>query len=447
MPTWAVLLLKRAASDPKQFIKDVVGLLMGLLAAIIVIGIIALNMIASLLEHVGVVRENEDLTQTEIYLFLDEIHTDYLDELREAEQKIEDKIIEANTYTELEEQEVTDPETGKTHTELVEVDKCDVSVTKQVNSINYAYYLSYINYDSEVMWGEKYDTSKENRKSLESYTRTLSVLTLDYGKQYEIDLLDKGAVEEMLEEIGRLGRVDEEIQTARLENKIMTVQEAADKFFPDDPENQEYVVSFELYCDFLEFYDAGQGGVDIDGGDYEGKEDLDQIIDQIGEDEVDLGVPKYYQNRFRDYAYGNGTIASSGCAPTAIAMCLSYLLKQSITPPDVVDWTGNRYYVSGQGSSWAIFDACAKHWGVGCSTIGRNAESIMAALKEGRPVIASMGPGTFTKGGHLIVIRGFTSDGYFIVNDPNEGNFKKYGTEKFSFNTVLSQAKQFWAYG
>ena len=114
---------------------------------------------------------------------------------------------------------------------------------------------------------------------------------------------------------------------------------------------------------------------------------------------------------------------------------------------DVVNWTGNRYYVPGQGSSWSIFSACASHWGVGCSSIGRNAEAVINALKAGKPVIASMGPGTFTKAGHLIVIKGVTKDGYFIINDPNEGNFNKYGTERFSINTVMSQSKQFWAFG
>lgn len=446
MPTWAVMLLKKAASDPKKFVRDILCLLMGGLAAILVICIIALNMIASLLEHVGVVKQDEDLTDTEIYLFIDEIHNDYLEEIREAEQRIREKIIEANTYTVQEEQEVTDPETGTTSIELVDVEKCDVDVTAQINSINYAYYLAYINYESEVMFGQKFEDTNENEKKLAIFTRKLSVLTLDYNEFYEIDLLDKKAVDEVIREIERLGRIDDEVQTAKLENRIMSPQETADEFFPEEPENQEYLVSFELYCDFLDFYEVGQGGVDVStGDDYEDSE-MEEIIDQIGEEEVNLGVPKYYQNRYRN-PYGNGTIASSGCAPTSIAMCISYLLGQSVTPPDVVAWTGNRYYVSGQGSSWAIFEACADHWGVGCSTIGKSVESIMEALRSGKPVIASMGPGTFTKGGHLIVIKGFTADGYFLVNDPNEGNWNKYGTERFSFSTVLSQAKQFWAFG
>ena len=94
MPTWAVMLLKKAASDPKKFVRDILCLLMGGLAAILVICIIALNMIASLLEHVGVVKQDEDLTDTEIYLFIDEIHNDYLEEIREAEQRIREKIID-----------------------------------------------------------------------------------------------------------------------------------------------------------------------------------------------------------------------------------------------------------------------------------------------------------------------------------------------------------------
>lgn len=49
----------------------------------------------------------------------------------------------------------------------------------------------------------------------------------------------------------------------------------------------------------------------------------------------------------------------------------------------------------------------------------KSPQSVLDALASGKPVIASMSPGTFTKGGHFIVIRGVTADGYFLINDPN----------------------------
>ncbi|BDF45187.1 hypothetical protein CE91St56_23100 [Lachnospiraceae bacterium] len=447
MPAWAAFLLKEAAKDPKKFMKKIATLIIGAAASILIICIIALNMIATLLDHTGTVKKDENLKETEIYQFIDGIHTEYLEELREAEQAIREKIIEVNTYIEQEEQEFTDPETGETYTEMVDVEKCDVNVTSQINSLNYSYYFAYINYESKVMWGEKFESHDINKKELALFTRKISVLQLEYDDTYQIDLLDKKALKQILRHIEELGRIDDEVTAAYMENLIMSPGEVAIEFFPNEPETQEYMVSFELYCDFLDFNNIGQGGIDIDTGeDYEGKEEIGDIIDKIEDDEICLGVPKYYQNRYKN-PYGNGTIASSGCAPTSIAMCLSYLKKESITPVDVVNWTGNRYYVPGQGSSWAIFSACANHWGVGCSSIGRNAEAVINALKAGKPVIASMGPGTFTKAGHLIVIKGVTKDGYFMINDPNEGNFNKYGTERFSINTVMSQSKQFWAFG
>ena len=40
-----------------------------------------------------------------------------------------------------------------------------------------------------------------------------------------------------------------------------------------------------------------------------------------------------------------------------------------------------------------------------------------SALEKGYPVVAHMGPGTFTKGGHYILLRGVEGEDV-LVNDP-----------------------------
>jgi hypothetical protein len=45
-------------------------------------------------------------------------------------------------------------------------------------------------------------------------------------------------------------------------------------------------------------------------------------------------------------------------------------------------------------------------------------QRIIDALADGKLVIALMGPGHFTTGGHFIVLRGVTSEGKILVSDP-----------------------------
>lgn len=47
-----------------------------------------------------------------------------------------------------------------------------------------------------------------------------------------------------------------------------------------------------------------------------------------------------------------------------------------------------------------------------------NAQELLQTLEEGKPVIAHMGPGLFTQGGHYILLRGLTEEGGVLVNDP-----------------------------
>lgn len=162
---------------------------------------------------------------------------------------------------------------------------------------------------------------------------------------------------------------------------------------------------------------------------------------------VKLEIPNYYQNNYKNVKYGNGTIASAGCGPVCIAMLTTYLTGSVETPPEVCKWCEEDYYISGEGTSWRVFEAAAEHYGYTCVDMGLDYEAILTEIADGYPVVASMGPGTFTSEGHYILIVGMTSAGELIINDPNENNVKQYGTDKFSSETVLGEAKNFWVFG
>ena len=161
-----------------------------------------------------------------------------------------------------------------------------------------------------------------------------------------------------------------------------------------------------------------------------------------------MPIPLYYQytGGWQNIAFGGGNIASSGCSVTCIGMVFSYLLDETITPDQIVAWTKNRYYVHPSGQGWGIFPACADQWGVRCQNLGKDANAVVNALSSGKPVIASMGPGTFTKGGHFIVLRGVTANGKILVNDPNDNASKNYVNKEFDLSLIMRESKNFWCF-
>lgn len=163
---------------------------------------------------------------------------------------------------------------------------------------------------------------------------------------------------------------------------------------------------------------------------------------------IGMKIPLYYQYQepWRSVKYGDGTIATSGCSVTCISMVFSYLKDLSLTPDQVASWAGTTYHVKGSGASWNIFPAAAKKWGIHCTVLGKNMNNIIAALSEGKPVIASMDKGTFTRGGHFIVLRGITEDGKILVNDPNDNAKKQHFYKSFDVGLIKREAKQFWSF-
>jgi len=139
-------------------------------------------------------------------------------------------------------------------------------------------------------------------------------------------------------------------------------------------------------------------------------------------------------------SYGQGTIKSSGCGPTSMAMVAkSYGIN---TDPDrLADWSvDNGHRIPNQGTSWAFFPAAAKELGLTADQFSSPAKA-KEYLNNGVPIIGSMMPGDFTKGGHYIVFSGLKGDRVY-VNDPAS---RKRTGNVWNVDSAFSQAKQFWA--
>ena len=138
-------------------------------------------------------------------------------------------------------------------------------------------------------------------------------------------------------------------------------------------------------------------------------------------------IPQYFQTLYTN-AFSKGTIRSAGCGITSLAMIASYLTGEEITP----DMLTNNYLGDNPASA---MHAGIKNLGLNLTTYegwgnatqdmnGDGTNNLDAALDAGKPVIARMGSDSiFTSGGHFIVIAGKTSDGKYIVNDPNLENY------------------------
>lgn len=149
-------------------------------------------------------------------------------------------------------------------------------------------------------------------------------------------------------------------------------------------------------------------------------------------------------------AYGPSTICKSGCGPTAMAMVISTLTSQRITPDVIANYSYSRGYYDGNGTKWGLMTDAPKNYNLKAVDNGKDINAVQATIAAGGLVIASMGPGHFTDGGHFIVIRGVDSNGKILVADPNDGqpgnpNYLRKTKTAWDANIVISEAKNFWS--
>lgn len=155
-----------------------------------------------------------------------------------------------------------------------------------------------------------------------------------------------------------------------------------------------------------------------------------------------------YDSKWGGVSYGSSTIAKAGCGPTCLAMVTSYLTGNAVSPVDVAKWSERNGHIdSNNNTYWSLMTSYPQAMGYKGTNLGHNGDAVIKALQNGQPVIARCGPGIFTKNGHFIVLRGITSEGKILVNDPNDNFYSKnYYNKEFDFVVIQTNATNYWSF-
>lgn len=143
------------------------------------------------------------------------------------------------------------------------------------------------------------------------------------------------------------------------------------------------------------------------------------------------------------------TVGTSGCGPTSAAMIVT-ACKGAITPDKMSDlFVKYGYRSSNQGTYWSAFRAVADEFNIGY-TETTDIQRALQLLQNNHYVVASVGNGLFTTGGHFIVLTKL--DGNTIeVYDPYlyAGKFEtstRRGKVTVSGHTVYCSVENFKRY-
>lgn len=129
-------------------------------------------------------------------------------------------------------------------------------------------------------------------------------------------------------------------------------------------------------------------------------------------------VPTYFQTDYPFIKYGNGTIGTSGCSLTCMAMVATYMTDHPYMPDELV------YHFGSYGkNNIERLEYAAGQLGL---PYEKNFDwrETRKALAEGKvAIIMENGNSPFTDQQHFIVLAGLTEDGRVLVNDPFEPNY------------------------
>ena len=85
-------------------------------------------------------------------------------------------------------------------------------------------------------------------------------------------------------------------------------------------------------------------------------------------------------------SYGASTIKASGCGPASLAIVISTLTGQTVTPEMTCAFSiANGEYIYGLGTCHSFPMNAAHHWGLNCERVGKDRMgAVVNALKDGK---------------------------------------------------------------
>lgn len=138
-------------------------------------------------------------------------------------------------------------------------------------------------------------------------------------------------------------------------------------------------------------------------------------------DQDGVPIPLYFQTDYPETMYGSGTVATSGCSVTTLAMVATYLTGHEYLPDELARYFGGRAENNmarlelGSETLKLPFEK-AKNW-----------HYAYEALQEGKVVILLVNnPSIFTNSQHFILLTGLTEEGKVLVHDPYRPNYDNW---------------------
>ena len=136
-------------------------------------------------------------------------------------------------------------------------------------------------------------------------------------------------------------------------------------------------------------------------------------------------IPLYLQTDYPETMFGAGSVATSGCSITALAMVATYMTGYEYLPDELARYFGGT----------AENNICRLE--IGSETLrlpfykSENFDKTMEALRQGKVAIALMeGSSLFTSSQHFIVLTGLNAEGKIMVNDPYAPNYEKWDLQR-----------------
>lgn len=128
--------------------------------------------------------------------------------------------------------------------------------------------------------------------------------------------------------------------------------------------------------------------------------------------------------------YGNSTVCFAGCGPSAMAMIITNMTGQKVTPDMTAAYGYSQGTAAGGGVGgsfgYLLGPIIGGHWGLKSTPITDfNIDAINKALRSGALILANghadsaaaQANGPFSQGGHFVVIRAVTADGKWLIGN------------------------------